>query len=150
MLTNFPEIIIFVTIEKKTLRKSTADRTKQIAEREKERDVRAKMLKDIALQKRVAEVRRLTQEELLEEAKVTEELNLMSLGKAEGASRVTSSVHIFYITRYTNLSCNQVGQDLIGRVQSLPNRIKVTASICKHVLCDNGTSSCSGVDVLMQ
>ena len=54
------------------------------------------MLKDIALQKRVAEVRRLTQEELLEEAKVTEELNLMSLGKAKGASRVTRSIHIFY------------------------------------------------------
>ena len=38
-------------------------------------------MKEIAVQKRVAEVRRLTQEELLEEAKITEELNLMSLGK---------------------------------------------------------------------
>lgn len=74
-----PSIQIYHSPEKKTLRKSTADRSKQIAEREKERDSRTKMLKDIALQKRVAEVRRLTQEELLEEAKVTEELNLMSL-----------------------------------------------------------------------
>jgi hypothetical protein len=38
------------------------------------------MLKEIATQKRVAEVRRLTQEELLEEAKITEELNMQSLG----------------------------------------------------------------------
>lgn len=65
--------------EKKTLRKSTADRSKQREEREKERELKAKILKDIAIQKRVAEVRRLTQEELLEEAKITEELNLQSL-----------------------------------------------------------------------
>ena len=49
-----------------------------------------------------------------------------------------------------NLSCDQVGHDLIGRVQSLPNQTKVTASICKHLLCDNGTATCSGIDVLMQ
>ena len=48
------------------------------------------------------------------------------------------------------MSCNQVGHDLIGHVQSMPNQIKVTASICKHFLCDNGTASCSGRDVLMQ
>ena len=71
---------VYFNAEKKTLRKSTADRTKQIAEREKNREARQKILKGIAAQKRVAEVRRLTQEELLEEAKVTEELNLMSLG----------------------------------------------------------------------
>ena len=38
------------------------------------------MLKDMAVQRKVAEVRRLTQEELLEEAKITEELNAQSLG----------------------------------------------------------------------
>ena len=70
-----------ILAEKKTLRKTTSDRTKEIAEKEKDRDARAKVLKDIAVQKRVAEVRRLTQEELLEEAKVTEELNTMSLGR---------------------------------------------------------------------
>ncbi|WAR23242.1 VPS72-like protein [Mya arenaria] len=65
--------------EKKSLRKSTAERTKEREEREKERELKQRMLKDIAAQKRVAEVRRLTQEELLEEAKITEELNLQSL-----------------------------------------------------------------------
>lgn len=65
--------------EKKSLRKSTAERSKEREEREKERELKAKMLKEIANQKRVAEVRRLTQEELLEEAKITEELNLQSL-----------------------------------------------------------------------
>ena len=39
------------------------------------------MLKDMAAQKRVSEVRRLTQEELLEEAKITEEENVKSLGR---------------------------------------------------------------------
>lgn len=39
------------------------------------------MLKDMAAHKRVSEVRRLTQEELLEEAKITEEENLKSLGE---------------------------------------------------------------------
>jgi hypothetical protein len=38
------------------------------------------MLKDMAAQKNVAEVRRLTQEELLKEAKITEAENLQSLG----------------------------------------------------------------------
>ena len=70
----------FFLTEKKTLRKSTAARSEQIAQREKDREARTKMLKEIATQKRVSEVRRLTQEELLEEAKITEELNLMSLG----------------------------------------------------------------------
>lgn len=65
--------------EKKSLRKSTAERSKERVEREKERELKAKMLKEIANQKRVAEVRRLTQEELLEEAKITEELNIQSL-----------------------------------------------------------------------
>ena len=39
------------------------------------------MQKDMAAQKRVSEVRRLTQEELLEEAKITEEENVKSLGR---------------------------------------------------------------------
>jgi hypothetical protein len=39
------------------------------------------MLKDMAAQKNVAEVRRLTQEELLKEAKITEAENLQSFEK---------------------------------------------------------------------
>ena len=60
----------------------------------------------------------------------------------------TREYNLYY--KVYNLSCNQVGNDMIGRVQSLPNQIKVTASICNHILCDNGTASCSGIDVLRQ
>jgi len=63
------------------LRKSTAQKSEARELREKEREMHAKMLKDIATQKKVSEVRRLTQEELLAEAKITEELNRQSLGK---------------------------------------------------------------------
>ncbi|CAC5410908.1 VPS72 [Mytilus coruscus] len=70
---------IYHTPEKKTLRKSTADKTKEREDREKTKEAREKMLKEMAAQKNVAEVRRLTQEELLEEAKITEEENLQSL-----------------------------------------------------------------------
>ena len=47
----------------------------------KEREARAKIMKEMAARKNVQEVRRLTQEELLKEAKITEKLNLESLGK---------------------------------------------------------------------
>ncbi|XP_071150881.1 vacuolar protein sorting-associated protein 72 homolog [Mytilus edulis] len=70
---------IYHTPVKKTLRKSTADKTKERQDREKTKEAREKMLKEMAAQKNVAEVRRLTQEELLEEAKITEEENLQSL-----------------------------------------------------------------------
>jgi len=39
-------------------------------------------VRDIAARKNVAAVRRLTQEELLAEAKITEQSNLKSLGKS--------------------------------------------------------------------
>lgn len=84
--------------EKKSLRKSTAERSKERAKREKEREMKAKMLKEIAAQKRVAEVRRLTQEELLEEAKITEELNLQSLGRF-----TLSLVRFYYVFLKTSL-----------------------------------------------
>ena len=45
-----------------------------------------------------------------------------------------------------NSSCSQVGYDLIDHVQSLPEPIKATVSICKHILCDNESASCSGID----
>ena len=77
----FNALTLMSPSEKKTLRKTTAARSEQIAKQEKDREAKAKMMKEIAIQKRVSEVRRLTQEELLEEAKITEELNLMSLGK---------------------------------------------------------------------
>lgn len=43
--------------------------------------MKQQMLKEYARKRNVAAVRRLTQEELLEEAKITEEINMHSLGK---------------------------------------------------------------------
>ena len=59
---------------------------------------------------------------------------------------------ILYILYYKvyNSSCNQVGHDLIDHVQSLPEPIKVTASRCNNILCDDGSASCSGIDTSMQ
>jgi len=58
-------------------------KTEQFVTREKDRMAKEKekMLRDIAARKNVAAVRRLTQEELLAEAKITEQSNLKSLGK---------------------------------------------------------------------
>ena len=64
----------------------------------------------------------------------------------QGATRVFGSSHIFE----NNSSCSQVGHDLIDRVLSLPEQMKERASICKHILCDNGIASCSGIDASMQ
>ncbi|KAK3585002.1 hypothetical protein CHS0354_024915 [Potamilus streckersoni] len=64
---------------KKAVRQSTSNLSQSVALRQQERDARAKMLKEIAAAKKVPEVRRLTQEELLEEAKITEEMNLKSV-----------------------------------------------------------------------
>ena len=57
--------------------------------------------------------------------------------------------YILYYKVY-NLSWYQVGHDLIEGVQSLPEQIKVTATICKQISCDEGSTSCSGIDVSMQ
>ena len=62
------------------MRGTTDAKSKARARREEEREMKMKMIKGIAAQKRVSEVRRLTQQELLEEAALTEELNLKSLG----------------------------------------------------------------------
>ena len=66
--------------ERKQLRRSTAQKSAQREKREKEREAKVKMMKEIAAKKNVPEVRRLTQEELLEEAKDTEAINLQALG----------------------------------------------------------------------
>lgn len=67
--------------DKTSLRKSTADKTRSTEDCLREREARAAMMRQIAEKKRVPEVRRLTQEELLAEAKITEKINLRSLGK---------------------------------------------------------------------
>lgn len=65
--------------QRKSVRRSTAEKSQATQQREKEREVRHKMMREIAARKNVTEVRRLTQAELLEEAKITEEYNLKSL-----------------------------------------------------------------------
>ncbi|CAF3041310.1 unnamed protein product [Rotaria socialis] len=66
-------------IEAKTLRKSTSVKRVELENRQKERQERRVYLKGVASLRNTGEVRKLTQEELLEEAKITEEINLESL-----------------------------------------------------------------------
>ena len=65
------------------MRRSTALKSQQTQSRQKRREEQARILADIADKKnvKVEDVRRLTQEELLAEAKITEQINLKSLGK---------------------------------------------------------------------
>ena len=66
---------------KKSLRTSTAAKSQDTEKKRKEREeLKEQMLKEYARKRNVAAVRRLTQEELLEEAKITEEINTRSLG----------------------------------------------------------------------
>lgn len=68
-----------LSVEKKSLRKSTAEKSKSTEDCIREREAKAELLRQIAEKKKVAEVRRLTQEELLAEARITEQINLRSL-----------------------------------------------------------------------
>ena len=66
---------------KKSLRTSTTAKSQDTEKKRKEREeLKEQMLKEYARKRNVAAVRRLTQEELLEEAKITEEINTRSLG----------------------------------------------------------------------
>lgn len=69
--------------ENKKLRVSTAQKRKELEERQQEREARHKLKAKKAAESVVSnehqEMRRLTQEELLSEAKITEEINLASL-----------------------------------------------------------------------
>ena len=75
------KLALFIS-ERKQLRRSTALKSKQAQSRQKIREEQAKVLADIADKKnmKVEDIRRLTQEELLAEAKLTEQINLKSLG----------------------------------------------------------------------
>jgi hypothetical protein len=87
-----------VILEVKTLRNSTSVKRVELEKRQKERQERRVHLRGVASLRNTREVRKLTQEELLEEAKITgrlkfihfylflclfflEEINLESLGK---------------------------------------------------------------------
>ncbi len=66
------------------MRVSTAQKRKELEERQQERDARhklkAKRASESGVSNEQSEMRRLTQEELLAEAKITEEINMASLG----------------------------------------------------------------------
>ena len=57
------------------------DKAKETEERGKVLEAKTKLMKDFAKRKNLSDVRRLTQEELLAEAKITEKQNLRSLGQ---------------------------------------------------------------------
>ena len=56
----------------------------------------------------------------------------------------------FLYYKVYNSSCSQVGLDLIDRVKSSLEQIKGPASSCKHILCDNRSAACSGIDASTQ
>lgn len=71
----------------KTLRSSTCRKREELEKKKQEREThRAEMLKKqlsgTGSVANLAEIRRLTQEELLAEAKITEKINLASLGNS--------------------------------------------------------------------
>ena len=74
-------ILWFLLSERKTLRHTTQKKSDAAKVREKEREKKVQKQKLSAERKKqIQEFRRLTQQELLEEAKITEEINLKSLG----------------------------------------------------------------------
>ncbi|KAL5016487.1 hypothetical protein ScPMuIL_006076 [Solemya velum] len=113
---------IYHSPEKKSVRKSTLDKSKAVANRQQQREARAKMLKDFANRKNIAEVRRLTQEELLAEAKITEELNLKSLANYEKLelekkkSRIQKQVYKGPLLRYHSLTMPLI-EELPGELE---------------------------------
>lgn len=114
-------------LEKKSLRRTTAAKSKSVEEREKIREMKQKMLKDIAVQKRVAEVRRLTQEELLAEAEITEELNLKSLENyrrmemEKKKSRVSKQMYRGPLIRYQSFT--------MPLIEELPNEVEISVDV---------------------
>jgi vacuolar protein sorting-associated protein 72 len=81
----FKILTITLNLENKTLRISTAQKRRELEIRQQEREVQNKLkskkpgLNSVNTND-LSEYRRLTQEELLAEAKITEKLNLASLG----------------------------------------------------------------------
>jgi len=65
------KIIYLSDLEVKTLRKSTSVKRVELEKRQKERQERRVYVKGVASLRNTREIRKLTQEELLEEAKIT-------------------------------------------------------------------------------
>lgn len=114
-----PAVQIYQSPERKSLRRSTAIKSRETQSRQKRREATAQILKDIALKKnvKVEDVRRLTQEELLAEAKVTEQINVKSLETYQKLelekkrSRVTKQVYRGPIVRYHSVTMPLLSED---------------------------------------
>jgi vacuolar protein sorting-associated protein 72 len=79
------------------LRVSTAQKRKELEERQQERETRQKLKVKKAVESgqtnEQPEMRRLTQEELLEEAKITEEINMASLGTCKLSFKLKNNLN---------------------------------------------------------
>ena len=74
---------------------------------------------------------------------------LQSYSPQRCKARIRFILYILYYKVFCS-SCCQIGHDLIDPVKSSPEEIKTTASICKCILCDDGSAACSGTDASMQ
>ncbi|XP_041355699.1 vacuolar protein sorting-associated protein 72 homolog [Gigantopelta aegis] len=101
---------IYHFTERKSKRQSTQMKTEQAARNQKEREHKMKMMREIASRKNVSSVRRLTQAELLKEAKHTEKLNQQSLEDfrklelEKKKTRVTKQVYRGPVIRYHSVT----------------------------------------------
>ncbi|KAI8743611.1 vacuolar protein sorting-associated protein 72 isoform X2 [Biomphalaria glabrata] len=101
---------IYVSPERKSVRRSTALKSEAASSRQKLDLEKDKMLKDMAAKKNVSHIRRMTQEELLEEAKITEIQNMKSLENYQKLelekkrARVVKQVYQGPIIRYHSLT----------------------------------------------
>lgn len=110
---------IYQSPERKSLRKSTALKSQATQSRQKIREEQARILRDIADRKNVTveDVRRLTQEELLAEAKITEQINLKSLETYQKLelekkrTRVQKQVYRGPIIRYHSVTMPLLSDD---------------------------------------
>lgn len=116
---DIPSVQIYMSPERKSLRKSTAIKSKQTQSRQKQREEQAKMLAEIADRNnvKVEDVRRLTQEELLAEAKVTEQINMKSLETYQKLelekkrARVQKEVYRGPVIRYQSVTMPLLSED---------------------------------------
>ena len=99
-------------VDRSSLRKSTCDKTRSTEDCAREREARTAVIRQIADRKHVADVRRLTQDELLAEAKITEKINLRSLGQYSSYLLVTSVLLLLLLLCCRLLNCMNVKTQL--------------------------------------
>ena len=99
---------VLLVSERRNLRKSTVEKAKETEERGKVLEAKTKLMKDFAKRKNLSDVRRLTQEELLAEAKITEKQNLRSLGESHHRRR--SGLELYHKRLYQEECCFKIWQ----------------------------------------